>query len=405
MGRIAKVLLFLLIVLGVLLGNGGIAEAVAADGGENAPEEQAMPESLPQDTLDLVDTAEMERFLANLDQNMLQYQRQFRLTEMWQAIKTGQFDWNLQSVLSALIEVFLGQLKAEGLLLWQMLALSLLCVLLSLLKSSFSGSDISLISTFVAYLLVIAPAIAVFSQALLEARAAVSLIGDFIYALLPVLLPLLAAIGGVTTVAVVNPLLALALGVTIGLMRNLIFPLIYFSAVLQLIGRLSPRLAIDKLASLFKDVALGVLSITMTVFVAFLSLSGMATASIDGLAVKAAKTATGIFIPVVGRSLADAMDSVLATALVLKNWIGFTGAVALLFICALPALKLLVQALLFKLAGAMIQPLGDQVLAEALTGVGKSFTLLFGALAISGLFAYFGLALLIGAGNLTMMLR
>ncbi|MEG1661043.1 MAG: hypothetical protein RR332_00880, partial [Clostridiales bacterium] len=163
MGRIAKVLLFLLIVLGVLLGNGGIAEAVAADGGENAPEEQAMPESLPQDTLDLVDTAEMERFLANLDQNMLQYQRQFRLTEMWQAIKTGQFDWNLQSVLSALIEVFLGQLKAEGLLLWQMLALSLLCVLLSLLKSSFSGSDISLISTFVAYLLVIAPAIAVFS--------------------------------------------------------------------------------------------------------------------------------------------------------------------------------------------------------------------------------------------------
>ncbi len=114
---------------------------------------------------------------------------------------------------------------------------------------------------------------------------------------------------------------------------------------------------------------------------------------------------SGAFIPVVGRSLADAMDSVLGTALVLKNALGLIGAVAILFICALPAIQILLQALVFRIAGALIQPLGEEKLAEAVTGMGNSLILLFASLTICGLFAYFTLALLVGLGNITMMMR
>ena len=84
---------------------------------------------------------------------------------------------------------------------------------------------------------------------------------------------------------------------------------------------------------------------------------------------------------------------------------GFTGALALLLICGVPALRILVQALLFRLAGALAQPLGDESLAAALSGIGQSLTLLFAAVAVAGLFAIFALALTVALGSVTMMMR
>lgn len=103
--------------------------------------------------------------------------------------------------------------------------------------------------------------------------------------------------------------------------------------------------------------------------------------------------------------LADALDSVLGTVLVLKGAIGVIGVLALLLICALPAVQILAQALLFRIAGAVIQPLGDDSLSEALSGMGNSLILLFAALAVSCLFAFFALALVVGMGSMTMMMR
>ena len=144
----------------------------------------------------------------------------------------------------------------------------------------------------------------------------------------------MASIGGLTTVSLINPALLFAISVLMSLMANLIFPLITFSAILRLCGGLTPRLSLGKMAALFKDIALGVMGIVSTVFIAFLGFTGMSTASWDGLAVKAIKSASGAFIPIVGRSLADAFDSVLGTALILKNILGVVGAIAILFICA-----------------------------------------------------------------------
>ena len=95
----------------------------------------------------------------------------------------------------------------------------------------------------------------------------------------------------------------------------------------------------------------------------------------------------------------------MGTALILKNVLGLIGAIAILLVCALPAINILLQALVFRIAGALIQPLGEEQLAEVVTGLGNSMIMLFAALAISGLFAYFAVALVVGLGNITMMMR
>jgi len=99
------------------------------------------------------------------------------------------------------------------------------------------------------------------------------------------------------------------------------------------------------------------------------------------------------------------LDSVMGTALVLKNGIGVVGIIAIFIICALPAVKILVQFIIFRLAAAIIQPLGDEQLADALTDLSNALLLLFAAVAICGLLFFFILAICIGAGNVTMMMR
>ena len=371
--------------------------ALATSGEEESLDAAGLAEEIDMDEF----TAQLEK----LDQLLAEEGADLSLGQLFREMLSGEREFSLADIWSTLGDMAFADLRHSGSLLGQLILLCLMAVLLTMLKNNFAGGEIAQISRWVVYLLLIGIAIAAFVPAMQKAAETVSTIRDFIYVLLPILVPLLASIGGITTVSLINPALLFALSILMSLMANLIFPLITFSAILRLCGGLTPQLSLAKMAALFKDIAMGVMGIVSTVFIAFLGFTGMSTASWDGLAVKAIKSASGAFIPIVGRSLADAFDSVIGTALILKNVLGVVGAIAILFICALPAIQILLQALVFRIAGALIQPLGEEKLADAVTGLGNSMIMLFAALAVSGLFAYFALALVVGLGNITMMMR
>jgi stage III sporulation protein AE len=62
-------------------------------------------------------------------------------------------------------------------------------------------------------------------------------------------------------------------------------------------------------------------------------------------------------------------------------------------------LKILAIAVIFQLSGALIQPLGNNRLSDALQEVGDSTFHLFGAVTVVGLMFFITLAILVGAAN------
>lgn len=359
-------------------------------------------------TEEAVDTRAWEELLQELDRDYAASGEGLSLSELWRQQLDpggGGSQGLLSQVWSWLGATLWGQLRANVGLLGQVLALSVLSLLLSLLADSLAGAESARLASWVVSLLLLALAVSVFSQCLTMARSGVDTVSDVLFVLLPLLMPLLAALGGISTVALISPALLFCLNILMQVLKNVVFPLIWCCALLRLCSQLAPGFKVKGLASLCQDAALGLLGVTSTLFVAFLSLSGLSAAGRDGLAVKAAKTASSAFIPVVGRTLADSLDSVLGTVLLLKGAVGLTGSLALLLVCGLPALSILVRALLFRLAGALVEPLGQNDLAQALSGMGRSLTLLFAALAVAGLFAYFALALTVALGAVTMMMR
>ncbi|MNP19544.1 Stage III sporulation protein AE precursor [compost metagenome] len=77
----------------------------------------------------------------------------------------------------------------------------------------------------------------------------------------------------------------------------------------------------------------------------------------------------------------------------------------MLFLCAFPAIKILTLALIFNLASAVMQPLGDTPIVSCLETIGKSMLYVFAALAAVGMMFFLAITIMLSAGNITVMMR
>ena len=106
----------------------------------------------------------------------------------------------------------------------------------------------------------------------------------------------------------------------------------------------------------------------MTLFVTVLSLEGSITETVDGVTAKTTKAAVSTVIPVVGKILGDATDSVIGCAGIIKNSIGVVGIIVVAGICLNPIIKLSLHT--FALQNKI---LGFTVLNEIALNMGQSF--------------------------------
>lgn len=123
------------------------------------------------------------------------------------------------------------------------------------------------------------------------------------------------------------------------------------------------------------------------------------------MTIRAAKYITGNFVPVIGKMFADATDTVISASLLVKNAIGLSGVIIILFLCAFPAIKILILALIYNLAAAVMQPLGETPIVTCLQTIGKSMVYVFAALAAVSLMFFLAVTIMLTAGNVTVMMR
>jgi stage III sporulation protein AE len=237
------------------------------------------------------------------------------------------------------------------------------------------------------------------------AGEAVSRMSDFMLAMFPLFLSLLAATGNLISSMSIQPLLMLMTQTMAALIEYLVFPLLFFSALLHMVSALSDHYKVTRLAQMLTQVGLTVLGVMFTVFLGVLSFQGAFATAADGLAMRAAKFVAGNFVPVVGRMFADAADTVFSASLIVKNTIGFIGLLTIFLICAFPALKILVLAVIYRLCAALLQPLGDSPLSTCLEAIGNCLLYIFGVVASLGLMFFLSLTVLIGMGNAALMFR
>lgn len=381
------------------------AWAVAAapvPAGEQTPPGRQKNEPLPQAELDL---REIQGYLDRLDSEIQKSVPELSFKDLLVKLAKGEVDLTPAGVINNLLTCLFREVAANAVLLGKLIILAVICAVLHNLTVAFDRGTTGQLSYTVVYLVLIGLAVGSFALAVNTGREVVDKMVSFMQALLPLLLTLLVALGGVASAAIFHPVILASLTLLGTLTKNIVLPLIFFAAVLSIAGNLSPHFRLSHLAGLFKTVALGILGVFSTIFLGLLAIRGVAGGIGDGIALRTARFAVDAFIPIVGGMFADALEAIVSSSLLIKNAAGIAGMIAVLLIVGLPLLKMITLALIYKLAGALVQPVGEGQVVDLLNDLGGSLMMVFAVVSVVGLLFFFTIAILVGVGNLTVMLR
>ncbi len=226
------------------------------------------------------------------------------------------------SIINKILSAFGGEFKNCIILIAKILVIVLIASILNNLSNSLGSSGVSNIGFFIAYLTIIILVMSTFNTMLGITSNAIEKMSAFMYSTVPILFTLIMATGSITTASIFEPILLGATTIINILINKLVMPAVLIYTVLNIVSNLTQKEQLKKLSDFVKGTTLWILGLSLTIVIGIMSLEGSLSSTIDGMTAKTAKTAISTFIPVVGKTLGDAIDTVMGSTLILKNAVG-----------------------------------------------------------------------------------
>lgn len=360
---------------------------------------------------------------ANDNQTIIEQQEEFKIQDFIKSAEkfTGEFfeDIDINEILndaikgevdnSTLLKKILNILGKEVTTniksLVSILAIILIHSILKSISESLENNNISKLIYYVQYILIVTVIMSNFTDIIKLVQDTTGNLIGFMNTLVPLLITLMMYTGSITTSSVVEPIILFMINFIGNIIQNLIIPFVLVLTSLVIISKISDKVHIDKLSKFFKSGIVWFLGIVLTVFVGVVSLEGTLSSSIDGITAKTTKAVVSSAIPVVGKILGDAVDTVLGCGIVLKNAVGLVGVVIVIGICIMPILKLFVLSVSYKLLSTVVQPIADEKIIDLLEQIGDIFKIFLGILCAISFMLIIGTTLVLKISNGTMMYR
>ena len=362
-------------------------------------------ESIANDQLRGMNTEAVETYWNRLMKEYGGFFPDQKVPSFMEMVMPGGEGLKLTTVLAGLLRYVLHEVLYNGKLLVTIVILTVFSMMLETMQTAFERNAVSKVAYSITYMVMIVLAVNSFNVAIGYARDAITGMIQFMMAMVPLLLTLLATMGSVVTVSVLHPVIIFMIHVVGAIIYTVVFPLLFFSAVLHIVSAISDKFKVTQLANVLRNLSVGLMGVMLTVFLGVISVQGATGSVTDGVTMRTAKFITGNFVPVIGRTFSDAADTVVSASLLVKNAIGIAGVVILLFLCAFPAIKILTLALIYNISAAIMQPLGDSPIVNCLQTIGKTLIYVFAAVAAVGLMFFLAITIILTAGNATVMVR
>lgn len=204
------------------------------------------------------------------------------------------------------------------------------------------------------------------------AEDAISSMRDFSIVLFPALSATVATSGSPVGAVVRHSASVMFSGTFISVISAVLIPLLYTYIASSTANAAIDGSPLSKICSLLEWVISGAIKIILTVFLAYISVSGFVATTADMAGVKTI-SAISSAVPVVGAILSNATGAVLGGAKVLKNAVGIFGLISIMSICLTPCLVLGVNYVVFKVTGAVISPVCEAKISELIGKIGSAF--------------------------------
>jgi len=313
------------------------------------------------------------------------------------------FEW--RSLGSLIIRYFGREISLQLEVLGKIIILAVMSAILKIFHDSFKSESISKTVELLIFLVLAVLLLNSFQEAIEIVLNTLESIETFINSLIPILISLLVSLGAVTSASIFQPVTFLLISSLTTGIRNIIMPMILISMVLTIVNNISDEFDISRLAGLFKEYSMALLSFGFSILFSGILLQGGFAAISDSLTLRTAKFLSGRFIPVVGGIFSSALGLIVNSVLLIKNGLNLVGVLVIILIIIYPLAKILAMVVIYKLAAAILQPVCDTKLVNILNILGNNLIILFGILIGVALMFFIVITMIVGVANLTVMMR
>lgn len=359
----------------------------------------------------------------NLEETISEQQEEFGISEFIKDSKkyTGKFfedidigeilqnaikgDINNESFFQKIISLFGTEFVASLKAISSILVVILVHSVLKSITEGLENNNISKLVYYVQYIIIVTIIMTNFHDIIeMVQETCINLVG-FMNILVPLLISLMLYTGSITTSSVIEPIILFAINFVGNIIQTIIVPAVLVLVSLIILSKLSDKIQIDKISKFMKSGITWLLGIILTIFVGILSLEGTLSSSVDGITAKATKSIVSSAIPIVGKVLGDAVDTVLGCGIILKNAVGVIGVLIVVGICIVPILKLATLTISYKLLAGICEPIADEKIVKLLEQIGDIFKIFLAILASLSFMLIIGTALVLKISNSGMMYR
>ena len=308
-----------------------------------------------------------------------------------------------EELLAQILQAFLSQFSRMGTLALSVMTPVLLLSLIAQLTTD--GGPMEALGKSVCFLMVLIPLVRCVFGELAHVRETITVMTQRMDGMLPLLLTMLTAVGGSASSAFLHPVVVAASGSMVYLAREVILRLVMCTCAVTTVNHLSDRAHLSRMAQLLRSAVCWLLGVSFTVFLGAMSVQGAASASIDGVAIRAAKYAVDNFVPIVGGMFSDTMDTLVGCTLIVKNALGVTAVMVLVGAVAGPMVRTLAVAAVLKLCAALLEPVAHADTIRAIGDFSGTLVLFLITMLCVGTMYFLLIVQMMLVGNLTVMLR
>lgn len=326
--------------------------------------------------LDKLNFDEMEKILSGL--NNYEYEifgdNSFRGKIV--NIINGKFASGQTSIFTAIVNLVFDDILKFIPLLASIIVIAIICGFVSNLRSETNSKSVGDIIHFVCYGIIIVLVMTGVVNLIKTASSSMQSIKVQMEVAFPILLTLMTAIGGTTSVAVYQPAVAFLSSFIMQIFSSVLMPIFIFMLIFSIVSNLTSTVKLEKFTKFFGSTYKWIIGIIFTIFMAFLTIQGITASSYDGVSIRTAKYAIRSYIPLLGGYLSEGFDVIMASSMLIKNAVGASALILMFSSIISPIIQIVVFSLILKLASAILEPLTDSRISDFIYSIGKILTLL-----------------------------
>lgn len=313
---------------------------------------------------------ELDYYLTNF-QDEYSFLNSTNFSDTIKQLALGEYFNNYNSVFDGVLNMLFGNIKNVIPLIFLIVAIAVLGSILNALKSNNINSGVNDLIHFVCYGVVVLILVGCVSTIISTTKNTINNMSSQMEIIFPIMLTLLTAVGGVSSVTIYKPVVAiLTQGVSL-VFSKFLLPIFILSFIFLIIGNLSNNLKLTKFNGLLNSVFKWVVGFVFTMFGAFLTIQGISAGKFDGISIKATKFAVKSYIPLIGGYISDGFDLIMYSSVIIKNAVGVAGLFLIFGLILKPIIQILVLKLGLQLISAILEPIGDGRIGNFASGCSK----------------------------------